>query len=174
MARQGGHHRHGQGLGFAAGAQNGDEEDPEDSPAMKDRRRRRRAAIFEVLPVLHDLDNIQRKISRERRVKLTLVFLVTAFLLLSLRYYSRSGDGGHASVASRSTKPVKPSNLNKLDMPMRTVGGVRQGTRATELFSSFLVPEHILILQRFWKSRRWMEMCAIYDARENLNMGFRV
>ncbi|KAG0585696.1 hypothetical protein KC19_2G030500 [Ceratodon purpureus] len=123
MARQSGHHRHAQGLGYAS-HNDGDEEDPDDSPAMKDRRRRRRAAIFEVLPVLQDLDNIHRKISRERRVRLVILLLVTAFLFVSFRFYSGSGGGGHEAKVVKVAKGS--SNLNRMDMPMRTVGGVRQ------------------------------------------------
>lgn len=135
MARHGGggHHRHSQGLGFANAAQD-DDEDPEGSPAMK---RRRRAAIFDVLPLLQDLDAIQRRISRQRWLRFALLLLVAAFLLVLWRCYSGSGDGGPEIGVSQAAKVVKASNLNRLDMPMRTLAGVRQGAGANVLFPCF-------------------------------------
>lgn len=104
-----------------------EDDDPEDdSPSMKDRRRRRRAqALFQVLPVLQELDSLQRRISRGRRVRVVVAVVVVLFLVGSVRWLSSSGDGGVR--ASKGKKVVKGSNLNKLDMPMRTVGGVRVG-----------------------------------------------
>ena len=142
MARHigGGHQRHAQAPAPAPGQ--GDEEDPhsDGSPAMKDRRRRRRHALLDVVPLLRDLDTVQRSISRERqhRAKLALLFLA-ALLFVALRYFSRSGGGGLESAVSKTVKVEKPSNLNRLDMPMRSVRGVRQRTNPTAWFCFWFV-----------------------------------
>lgn len=102
-----------------------DEENPEDSPSMKDRQRRRRAASFDVLPLYKEFEGIKRKVYRGQRQRIAMLFLVTVFLIVSLRYCLRSGHGVPASEASKTGKR-KESNLNKLDMPTRMVAGVRQ------------------------------------------------
>lgn len=123
MAWQSGKQRHAQTSNSLQ--QHDDEEDPEeDSPSAKDRRRRGRRALFEVLPLLQELDGIQRRISRGRRARVAMLFFGVLFLIGTWRYLSSS-----SGVLQESSKPVKlekPSNLNKMDMPMRTVAGVRQ------------------------------------------------
>jgi len=137
MGWQTGKHRHAQ-LSNSVQQQD-DEEDPEeDSPSMKERKRRGRrtsAALFEVLPMLHELDGIQRRISRGRRVRLAMLFIGVVFLLGTLRYLSSRSSSDGVQERSKPAKVVKESNLNRLDMPMRTVAGVRKGMSA-----SFLLP----------------------------------
>jgi len=130
MAWQSGKQRHSQ-TSNSSQQQHDDEEDPEeDSPSAKDRRRRGRRALFEVLPLLQELDGIQRRISHGRRTRVAMLFFGVLFLIGTWRYLSSSSGGVLLQESSKPAKGEKASNLNKMDMPMRTVAGVRQGMSA--------------------------------------------